>query len=652
MSCRTGRCKKISLLLAPLAMAILATPAFAQVSTATTCTQDRYNQAVSQSGACTSTPSSNTLGCTANDVSISSVPQGSIHVISGGANTADGPTCFSGGHVTFSGAFNILTTANAKNSGGRDNVGLYFALNPICGSVANGIPCNPAVAFGPGGKTTNAALCGSCADNIISPPHTAAGATCTPGPGAFGCFGSDNYHELDDPAPFTTDNCGDSSSTDNSPSTGGWGFGAGREGVNIQVNDLYCGGQTCTPSPGKTGLVLNYCTTWQTPGSATACLATPPTYPYDTTIVNGHPTAVPGTTSKCNCSTVCLPITPISVTANATKTCTTTLTPTASASCDAGPEGTYLATYTVTVTPSPSSGDAVVDGICDSQYGLLAGSVAGCATLNSGVTNNTCVAGGTIVGGATPPNSYSCSFTAPSIGENNSVVDTVSFTGHASLDNTKTFSATSTSVTVFSEDAPSSATVTKGYVATKAACVTVRYSVTLHNNSGHDEDVTVSGLNDSKFGSITTVHGGTAAEAVLGTTCGVSSGLGTFAGICSGSPGICSSGNVGASCSTNDQCTIAGAGALPTLTVGGTDYVCQFDGEICGTLDTNGCFTHTNSVSATLAADSTDPSGTTCTTVSGTPPTSTTVSCTPTETDLPAGGLAVQECLTAHVPPI
>src|SRR5262245_1717208 len=112
MSCRTECCRKISQICALLVMAIIAAPAFAG-----NCTQDEYNVAVGQGGACTSTPSSNTLGCTANDVSISSVPQSSIHVISGGANTADGPTCFAGGNVTFTGAFNILTTANAKNAG-------------------------------------------------------------------------------------------------------------------------------------------------------------------------------------------------------------------------------------------------------------------------------------------------------------------------------------------------------------------------------------------------------------------------------------------------------------------------------------------------------------------------------------------------------
>jgi len=32
-------------------------------------------------------------------------------------------------------------------------------------------------------------------------------------------------------------------------------------------------------------------------------------------------------------------------------------------------------------------------------------------------------------------------------------------------------------------------------------------------------------------------------------------------------------------------------------------YTCQFDGQFCGGLDVNGCFSHTNTVSAGLTGD-------------------------------------------------
>src|SRR5205823_5782874 len=101
----------------------------------------------------------------------------------------------------------------------------------------------------------------------------------------------------------------------------------------------------------------------------------------------------------------------------------------------------------------------------------------------------------------------------------------------------KTTTAKSNQVTVHSSDAPSTATVTKSFVANESACVTVRYGVDVHNTSGADETLSLSGLNDDSFGSITSVH-----DSVFGTTCGVASGLGTFAGKCTNL--LCTSGKV------------------------------------------------------------------------------------------------------------
>jgi hypothetical protein len=628
-----------------LAVAILALPAFAQ-----TCLQDRYNQFVSQTGACTSTPSSNTLNCTANDVGIAQIPQNSIHVISGGTNNP--PSCFTGGTVTFTADYDILTTANAAKSGGRDNVGLYLASLPICGSVPAGQPCNPAVAFGPGGKATNAALCGQCSDNIISDLHdcggAATGTTC----------GSDNYHERDAGVADSkgqADNCGDTSSVDNSSV-----FGAGSEGTTF-LTSLTCGGQTCTVN-GTTGLLLNYCASWQTPGSAIACHSDTPAwaYPFDPT--TGKPEAVPGTVSKCNCSTVCLPITPINPSAKTAKACNTpnatpsslatTTSPTynftgstgvgSPATCDAGVEGS-TATYYVAIKNTTGFGGIAVDQVCDSYYGTIYDDNY---QINGTRAFPVCSAGTGLLHGAQnidcPPSAFdqtgvaSCTFTAPVGPEAPPVLDTVTTAGHSTVSGqgAQTFSnSTSNQVTVTSDEAPSTATVTKSWTANEAACVTVRYGVDVHNTGGFDETLDLSGLNDNPFGDITTCKGSsngcttTGNANILGTTCGVAPGIGTLAGV------------------TTDSGAFSSQSPF-TLAVSGTTshYVCHFDAQFCGPITTltlpggGTCagISHSNTVSATLALDASETGP--CTD----PVTGTTVACK-TETDT---GVTVYECIS------
>src|SRR6185437_1647585 len=121
-----------------------------------------------------------------------------------------------------------------------------------------------------------------------------------------------------------------------------------------------------------------------------------------------------------------------------------------------------------------------------------------------------------------------CTFTAV-VGENLAgLTDIVSASGHSTVNTSSTFTnAQSNSVTVTSSDAPSTATTTKGFVATTAACATVRYSVDVKNTSGADEVLTLSALNDTAFGDITKV-GTTGPPVVLGTTCGVAAGVGTL----------------------------------------------------------------------------------------------------------------------------
>jgi len=555
MRCRTTCCKTFVFIFALLAMAILATPAFAQ-----NCIQNEYNlqQGVSASG----TTGSTKLNCTANDVRIAEVTN--IRDPQTGATLT---SCNAGVPFDFIADFKILTTSSQA----RENIGLYIATN-----------------------STTQALTGSCVDNIISPQHQCAGA-------AAGILcGSDNYHETD-PAP---DNCGDTSSGDLSP-TGG---------VGVQIVTLKINNFACTPPAGSNQLVLPNCTSWQIPGGTLECISPSPTFPFPFNGPNGTPTAVPGTKAKCNCGVIPLAVTVQSPSITVKKTCNTvdqtttpdfSISPPTPNSCTIHPEGGTV-TYTVQISNTSNFGSIVVDQICDSAYGTVfqVAGFSGPSCANGSVANSpsstTCSAL-TIASGA----SQTCTFTATQA-EELTINNIASVRGHGS--SAGTFGPTSSNqVTVVSNEAPTTGTITKTRVAEKSACVTVRYGVEVKNTSasGTDETLTLSALNDNAFGSITTLHG-SGNNQVLGTTCDQSSsgnGLGTL-----------------------NQ--VAGAGALPvTIPVNNGTYTCQFDGQVCGGLDVNGCFTHSNVVSATLTGDE---------------GASDIVSLTP-------GSLTVKECVTGSV---
>lgn len=532
MSCRTSCSKTISLLVVLLAMAVVATPALAQSNT---CLQNEYN--LSQGVSATSTASSNKLNCTANDVRIAEVtnirdPQTGLTLNS----------CIGGSLFNFIADFKIVTTSSQD----RENIGLYIATN-----------------------STTQALTGSCVDNIISPQHQCPGAV-----SGLLC-GSDNYHE-GDPAP---DNCGDTSSNDNSPT-----FGAGAQKVTLEIDNF-----SCTAPAGSTQLVLPNCTSWQIPGGTIECVSPSPTFPYPFNGPGGTPTAVPGTKAKCNCGVIPLAITVQSPSVTVKKTCNTvddtqtpdfTTSPPTPNSCTIHPEGGTV-TYTVQITNTSNFGSIVIDQVCDSAYGNIF-TVSGfsgpaCAAGSVGTSTGTTCGAMTIASGA----SQTCTFTADQA-EELTVNNIASVRGHGS--SAGSFGPTSSNqVTVVSNEAPTTGTITKTRVAETSACVTVRYGVEVKNTSaaGTDETLTLSALNDNAFGSITTVHG-SGNESVLGTTCAQASG--------------------GFGLGTLNQ--VAGAGALPvTIPVNNGTYTCQFDGQICGGLDANGCLTHSNSVSATLTGD-------------------------------------------------
>jgi hypothetical protein len=529
MRMTTGCCKTFLFVFVLLAMAILAVPAVAQ-----NCIQNEYN--LQQGVSATSTAASNALNCTANDVRIAQVSN-VRDPITGAPLT----TCVAGSTFNFIADFKIVTSSDKP----RENIGLYIATN-----------------------SQTQALTGSCVDNIISPAHachTGSSITC----------GSDNYHSTD-PAP---DNCGDTSSNDLSGT-----FGAAAEKVTLEITNFLC------QAPAGTNQVqLPNCTSWQIPGGTIQCISPSPAFPYPFNGPNGTPTAVPGTKSKCNCGTIPLGVTVQSPQVTVKKTCNTvdntqtpdfTTSPPTPNSCTIHPEGGTV-TYTVSVSNTSNFGSVVVDQICDSAYGNIF-TVSGfsgpaCTAGTVGTSTGTTCTAMTIASGA----SQTCTFTADQA-EELTVNNIASVRGHGSSNGTFGPSA-SNQVTVVSNEAPTTGTITKTFVGNTAGCATVRYGVEVKNTSasGTDETLTLSALNDSAFGSITTLHG-SGNNSVLGTTCNQASsgnGLGTL-----------------------NQVT--GAGALPvTIPVNNGTYTCQFDAQICSGLDQNGCFTHSNTVSATLTGD-------------------------------------------------
>jgi len=532
MSCRTSCCKKLSLIFALLALVVLAAPAFAQTGTGAPnlCLQTQYNVVQKQK-----------LNCSANDVRVAQVSN--VRDLSGGTIS----TCIQGSTFSFIADFNVVTTANAINAGGRDNIGLYFQTDPSKTDALNGT---------------------TCSDNIIAPLHNCSSAT-----GSTQC-GSSGYKEFDAPP----DNCGDTSSSVN-----------GNIIDTILIQNFVCTATNtvpCVSDPTKQCLSLPNCTSWQVPGSSILCETSAPFYPYPFD-ASGNPEAIPGSPSKCNCGVIPLPIQPVNPQPLALKACNTSLTnnpsppnpsfafTTASATtpgtasptnCDAGPEGVDTATYTVAVdNPNVNGafGDIIVDKICDSAYGTIFAASGSCNAGSTGktITGTNCSALDVPLDSA--PGTFdhykTCTFTAPSIGEISSVSDTVQVLGHSAVPGSNvSWTAVGTNqVTVHSSDAPAAATVEKTANATIAACATVRYGVEVDNTSGADEAETLSVLTDSSFGSLTSVH-----DHVLATTCSVTQ-------------------------------SISPAGK----------YTCTFDAQFCSAVDASTCIQNTDTVTATLVAD-------------------------------------------------
>ena len=550
MSRRTCCSKTVLFVSVLLALAVVATPAFAG-----NCLKD-----VSRANS-----------CTANDVSLAAVLSNTVNVYKGGIPGTN--QCIEKGTFSFTATFEVKTTSSST----RSNIGIYF------------------------GTGQNSALSGTCTNQILAPLHPCAFVN---GVSTAQC-GDINYSEKDqsingEPGTQATQaSCGDTASGDSSQQ-----FGAGTHAATLDVDNVTCpaASSTCPAGSGINGpcLVLPECTSWYQPSNGMpVCESPAPDYPWVSA-------AIPGSPSKCTCGVLYVPVIPVTVAPKVAKACNTSTTNTPPAfdfsgntgaatpnNCDAGAEGSTV-TYTVGIksTATLAGNNTVVDQVCDDKYGTIYSAFSpstcpkGATNLDGTATNVSCPPGG--AGGIAPGATATCTFTA-AVGENLAgLTDTVSASGHSSLDSNATFTnIQSNSVTVTSSDALSTATTTKSVDSLAAGCATVRYAVAVHNSSGADEALTLSALQDNSFGDITKVT--PTNTSVLGTTCGVATGAGTLSGS-------------------------AGAGALPaTLAVGGTDYSCKFDAQICGNLTTinlpnppgGTCLglQHQNKVTPTLAGD-------------------------------------------------
>ncbi len=506
----------LTLVIAALALLFGASPASAR--------HNSLNSAAAASGTCaqdlfTAAGNSQNLGCTANDVSLT---------MASNPRTLTGdplPSCVSGQPFNLLVDFTIVSTSNKT----RSNVGMYLGTIPV-------------------GQAGSSALTGSCDDNIIAKPHLTGQADSCP-VGSMTCLGDPTYDEEDG---STSDNCGDVAS-------------ASTHVVTVELDGVKC------PIVGTKSVVLPDCTTWQVPGKTIACFSDPGAgWPFVPAA------AIPGTTSKCNCGTVSIPVTPINPSISVTKT----PSPTSMVE----PGGAF--TYTVVVkNTSAAPVPVTINQICDDQFGevktVLTNPPQPACNPNPGplgsASNVTCPLPATLAVGDT----VTCTFDG-----------TVTGTEPLSVKDTVTAHGVGSGVPV---SAQASATVSIGEAAAKAQvlktldggqeCAIARYKVEVDNLSAAstDESVTVSKLLDDKFGDVTALGSASANPTVVGTTCGVTgaSGLGTL----SGSPG---------------------AGALGAIPVGGS-YTCEFDGKFCAALSSfGGCTTaleDKNTITATLTGD-------------------------------------------------
>lgn len=288
---------------------------------------------------------------------------------------------------------------------------------------------------------------------------------------------------------------------------------------------------TCTAGTGTTQLALPNCTSWRQPGSNTTCTSI-----HD---------AFPGSPSKCNCdNNFTIDVNVETANLQVTKAVASTSPPPLTE-----PGGTV--TYTLTVHNPAVALVVNLDKATEKDIFDPNNPNAIDVTFNASdkCQSTTLAACGPDPANCAAGSTTTCSFTRSVSGNAGD-----SFTDKACLTDTKGGGPYCDKATVTLQDVTPSTKVTKTFDSLQ--CATVRYAVKVENTDGA-ESLTLTALNDDKVGGngdLTSLHNN-----VLGTTCGVATGLGTMAGL-------------------------TGSGLLPaTLAATTGSYSCKFDAKTCTT---------------------------------------------------------------------
>jgi len=285
---------------------------------------------------------------------------------------------------------------------------------------------------------------------------------------------------------------------------------AGTYQVTFTIPGVVCNGVTDPNDPTKKILKLPNCTSWHS-NQGTAC--TTPTSGDNTSNSSHVYDLHPDTKSKCVCDdNFTVPVVVEDITLGVVKTASPTSVP--------EPGGTV--TYTVQITNNANATSVTITSINDNVYGDL-----GSAT-NPNVTDNTCPSKINTV--LAPGGSTSCSFKGSVSGNAGaSVTDTVEVCGNGSGGQQNICGDDDAIVDI--TDVFTAPSLTKTAQSSTVSCtVDVTYQVVVSNNSTIDT-LTLTALNDDKFGVITSTHAaGTSANAfcnslatceqVVSTTCG------------------------------------------------------------------------------------------------------------------------------------
>ncbi len=297
-------------------------------------------------------------------------------------------------------------------------------------------------------------------------------------------------------------------------------------------NPLFVTATVSAPCPSTPGqqLRLPFATTWRQPGSNEVCDGT-----GSSAATND---VYPGSPSKCNKGTLVLDITSITTSISVSKSTSSTV-----------PETGGTASYSVTVN-NTTQVPITLTSLTDDKYGDIT-SLTGSTCVPDNVAS-TCEVGGTIAAGGQCSCTFSGAVPPGDFGGPN-FKDTVQACANNATNSTPVCATDDAEVPY--TDLSSAPTLSKTAAATTCQ-IDQAYDVVVTNTSALDT-LTLSALNDSIYGDITSVHG-----SIQSTTCGTAAGAGALPYVI-GVAGnyTCSFVARSTSCSTTVHDTVTGTAA-------------------------------------------------------------------------------------------